>query len=1287
MATSDPHPLGAVVTPSATAVESGTFTYACPPMRTKPRSPAWRSEADDEERALHDEERWEVLCSLLLARLDTTTSAVPRARFLLRLAGVLEDGLGDRDQAFDGLVEAYLSTPADPQVLDELERLATLLGRFRELYAASNERLATNAVADRIPLLANVVRWLEGPLESAVDALPYREELARIDPSHPVVLLLEASAAHDRGASHEHVELLLRALERTRRDCERADIYEALAAVAPTPDDAFRYCGAALELLPDDAAAIAHFESAAMRAERFAEAGWALERIMKLREGAERADARLRLAELLEQRFLKHDHAIALLHVAIEEDPKGTRARLALERCYLALRDHKGLRAAVCERAKWSATPELRAEAFAFAAEIAETQDLDLRAALELLGCSLVASPNNREYLGRAAKLAERLDDTKGAFAYRTRLIGLLEDPEEKARQFVAMAARSRDPRERRRFYERALDEAPGHIGAWEGLEHVAAELGDNLATPAALRRGIAATSAPRRKAQLLLRLGAQLVKSGDRKAAYDACDEALRVDPSSERAASVMLERLVEQKRHGEALSACEVLLAAAMRDSNRESAIALIEKVVFLALALGDAQKALTTCLSATETFAKGRHLLVALADAVSACVVRQSAASKVGSDPALTQRISRALDTLVERRAELPAASLCLLAKALSSRDEPARAVLVLAPMIETLTDEGAGLVCPWPLELVRDALETATRASEATGDYLGATRTRLRLARISSDEPRFDLLLSAIDMLVHRVDHPRGAVPVIEEALALKPFDLPLLHTAMSVFGSLRDWERLAPIVGRMAQLQTVPERRAKYLFTQAQIVDTELGRKRHAAALYDDVLDADKSRLDVFATLTRLYDQIGDYKGLERSYRKMIARVQHDGDEALLLELFKKLSCVYSNRLGDVASAEKAIAAAKRLEPNDMGLNTLAVDIHVRGEELDRAVSVLRKDIRRDPHDPRTYERLHEMFLRQGRLDSALATAQILADLRPSTPHEVRLLGKLPARGHDSVSGCLSETAWDSHLTHPDLDATVTNLFATMTRIFCRMNAPAKTGLARATDASEEPRGARGAIADACEILSLPGSTPIFGRWGNPAPFLPCPPSLATLLVDVDAARWARPLWSYLLGKRICESRPELAARAFFPGDRGLKALAALGLEIGMGSLPTRALSKADAKVFREVTPQERSALSTVYEAARARGGKLDLRKWSQAVDLTSARVGLLLSQDVRVARRAITSEAQGPHDLSPKQKLGELFIFATSDLYFELREAIGVAAPTSRAVPRASLQSFSLLSA
>jgi len=1233
-----------------------------------PRLPPWRSEADDEERAFHDDERWEGLCALLFARLDATTTPALRARYLLRLAGVLEDGLGDLGQAFDGLVEAYLCAPDDGDVLDHLERLAAKLGRHAELVAASVERLSDPACPSRIPLFANAVRWL-ATLERLEEADAFRAALAELDPSHPVVLLHAASAARHRGAGAEHVGLLLRALERTPRDRERAHIHVALGEAQAVPIEAFRHFQTAIALCPDDDDVLFRFERAAADSGQLQDARWALEAQVRRATGERKLEATLRLAELLGTGFLQHEEAAELLRAAVVEAPDSLPARRLLERTYLALRDLPRLLGAIGDRAARAGSPSARGEAFAFASEIAETEGLDLKLARDFMERAVAACPEAPSFLARAASLAERAEARDVAIGYRKRLVAVLDDPHERARQHVAMAGLCDDPRERRLHFERAASEVPGHAAAWEGLEKVASELGERVANPSALRAAIEATLAPRRKAQLLLLLGAQLAKT-DREAAFRACDEAFRTDPSNERAAAVMVDRLSDEKRHSEALVASELLLAAATRDEKPAEAAVLVRKLAGLALAVGDPGKALAVCLAAMGTLPKDAHPLGELAFALAQC----SAA------PELAPRITRAVDLLVARLRELEPSAVCALGSFLAARGDHERAILVLLPALDS---DASHRRHPWSTRLTREALEVLSPAYEATGDLRSAVATRLALSRLSADARRHVLLVSAIDLLVRRLGDLGGAVPVLDEALAHRPHDLPLLHTAMRVFGELHAWTRLAPIVGRIAALQDVPERRAKYLAAQAQIVSEKLQDRARAADLYDAVLDADKTRLDAFSTLTRLYDALGDHQALERAYRKMIARVRDDGEPELTVELFKKLSRVYANRLGDVASAERALEAARRLAPTDRSVRALAVDVLVGGDELERAVAVLRSDIRRDPHDARLYERLHEMFLRQGRLDHAVTTAQILSGFRASTARELRLLANAAPKALHDVPGCLSDHAWASHLTHPDLCPSLTALLTTLARAHTRLFARTKGMPSFPGAEDEDPTGIRNAIVDACEILSLPVATPLFGRWGGKEALSRRAQPNGALLVDVEAVRWAQPILPYLLGKKLAEGRPELASRGAFSGDRALRAIVTCGLRIGMGHVE----SSQETTLHRALTASERAALVTAAREIQSLGSKLDVRKWSRAVDLSSARAGLLLSQDVRVARKAIGSEPQGPHDLAPRERIGELCIFATSELYADLRKAIGLAVPTSRAVPRASLQSFSLLSA
>lgn len=71
--------------------------------------------------------------------------------------------------------------------------------------------------------------------------------------------------------------------------------------------------------------------------------------------------------------------------------------------------------------------------------------------------------------------------------------------------------------------------------------------------------------------------------------------------------------------------------------------------------------------------------------------------------------------------------------------------------------------------------------------------------------------------------------------------------------------------------------------------------------------------------------------------------------------------------------------------------------------------------------------------------------------------------------------------------------------------------------------------------------------------------------------------------------------------------------------------------------------------------------------QLDMAKWAQAVDLTSHRAGLIISNDLSLAARFIGQEPITVGGMQPKDKVKELLMYAISPAYFELRNLLGIA--------------------
>ncbi len=1260
---------------------SAAGSYRPPPATNPPPAPAWQSEADQEERALLDQGRWEDLCELLLSRLDVTPSPMPRSRLLVRLAGVLEDKLGDYAQAFDGMLEAYGVAPDDPQIVERLEGLAARLDRFPSLVDATMERLGQAKPADRIALLANAIRWYEGPIGRPDAASFYVGELERIDAAHPVFLKRKAQVARSRGDAAAYLELLQRALERTKLPKERMSLHLAIGEAQRIPSEAIRHYEAALEIDPKNVEALLAFERAAAKFDRFAEVEWALRELCARSTGTVRTEAYVRLAELLERRFLKRDEAASILVDLLEKVPDHVPARLSLERCYLALRDYPKVVDAARARAEHAPTPKDQAEAYAFAADIAETKMSDQVAAAAYLHEACQRDQTNEAFLARAAKLADRMQEPRAAAEYRGRLAEILTDPQKRAQQYLQIAASLDDAVEARPYYEKAAKADPGCGPALEALERIARELGDDRGIVSALRRRIDATESQRVKAQLYVELGLRLSHDPSTDAnvrAREAFEAAFKADPSNERAASAVLDDLVADGRYQEAAPACELLVTAASRDRDPELLYGRLRTSAKIAIGMGDLGKALGACVAASDALPHERQAIVDLVEILS----RAPEGSSLGS------RADAAFTRIFSRANELDPDELAKLGKLLAARGEHERAVEVLSRVLEgdgsDMDDTGQR---PVPGD-GRALFEVLSESLAATGDARRAGEMRLRLARLEPDpEKKYTALVGTIELFAHRARDLQATVPVVEEALRLRPDDHWLLHTAMWLFGELDDWARLAEVLERIVDVQETPERRAKSLFTLAQVVGDKLGDKARAASLYDETLEADKKRLDAFEALTRMLDDLGDYDALERAYRKMIARVRDDGDDELVFTLFKNLAAVYSDRLGNTELAQKALEGAKRVKPDDPHVKDAAVELLIARDELDKAQALLRKDLERDPYDQKSYELLYGVYLRMSKFDRALSTAQVLGELRPSTEEEARFLADYPPFALGEVPGSLVEEAWASHLLHADLDPMLTSIFAWMTPAVCRMRESTMTEAERIASFGKPLTRAltrqadviRQVFHDAAEILAFGGPDLVVGKGPKNVPFAPALTPYGAMTVNVDALTGIDAILPFVVGKRLAEQRPELAARAFFPAVSELTSMLATAVRVGLGERsPDPATQKLDRALFSVMSDDERASVAQAVTVAQAQGGKLDVKRWSQAADISSMRVGLLLAQDVAIAKKAVSSEQQGPSDLTPREKLGELFLFATGDLYADLRQAIGInladGGPSSSAV-------------
>lgn len=1223
--------------------------------------PAYELDTDEDEEQLQREGSFQALLDLYRLRVADADTPMAKATLLHKIASIHEYKLGQAEEAFSALVEAFDLRPGDDEIVASLDRVAKEAGRVGELAERARKNLHTADVELKVILLGSLVYWYERVLGRAQEISPFVSELERLDKTHPFALRRQAQVAAANGDLKNQRELLLRALDRTSRREEKVHLHLALASAHAGAPEAVKHYEAAVAHDPTSVVALQGLERLGREQGKHAQVEWCLERQVEVAlTSAERIDALLKLAELHETKYLKRERAAEILERIVVVEPSHPQALKALERCYHALRDWPRLAKVLRARADNTYDKKQKTDLLELAAEVFESKLGDAAAAIEVHRDLLVVDPKHRRALSDLARLYEKLGDWGNMATYKARVAELAPSKRQASQLLVQLgdflSSPERDPIAARLQYERAVTVDSTNAAGWEALQRVAAQAGDERRVAECLEQRARNVDAPRQRAAIYVELANVHLGNGADRAARDAFEAAIAADPTNEAAAVAMLDAYTREEKWAEAGPLCELLVNAAKRDDDRRALFTRLRLATRIGAALGDPDHAMTSSLAALDIEPDDHG---AQADLLAVC-------NQCREQPRVVARAKDVLTRMAAGPTVLPPGVLVALARIQRDGGEIDAAASTLERALET---------DPENTEVLKELADVYL----AQGDFPRCCKLKVDLARdATTADARFQLLCDAGEIWARRADELDKAATVFEEARLIKPLDHWLLHTLLWLYGERHRWEELSSVLESIAQIQESPEKKAKSFFAMAQVVLEKVGDPIRAAQLFDQVLDIDKKRLDAFEQLVRALTEAKDWDFLERSYRKMIARTKEDAEPNANLQfaLFHQLGLIYRDRLEDAEHAYESLEAAARLRPDDTAVRKIVTELLILTDNLDSAVARTREMIERDPHDAELYSELYELFLRQHSFDKAWCAVNVLAQMREPSPEQRRFHEDYAPMALSQVPGQIVEQAWRSHVLHADLDPTLTTLFSRMTPAVARMR-HAQLRPEQLVYAAGRPftpshsrlyEAIRLTFANAAEILHMSPPELLLGDPSSPVPFAPALAPFGAVHVGVPAVEARADALVYVVGKRLAEQRPELIARAFFPAVSDLTGLLAAAVRVSRQERAKDAAGAAlDASLNAVLMPQERDGIRAVLNQAAMVGSLVDVKRWSQAADLSSMRAGLLLCGDVGPARKAIMAEPQSTADMTPREKVGELYKFATSDLYSDLRGAIGVA--------------------
>lgn len=463
---------------------------------------------------------------------------------------------------------------------------------------------------------------------------------------------------------------------------------------------------------------------------------------------------------------------------------------------------------------------------------------------------------------------------------------------------------------------------------------------------------------------------------------------------------------------------------------------------------------------------------------------------------------------------------------------------------------------------------------------------------------------------------------------------------------------------------------------------ADSIDAHDYAGRIAAAAGDDaravrhlerVLDADPTRADALAALEAALGRRGDFRRLERQYRKLIHRLgdKHDPDRAL--RLWWRLAELYRTRLGDRQSARVAYEIAAKLAPDDPRPREALARLHAEDPSAwPQAAEALRESWRLAPDEPRPGLQLFELHVGGGRWDAALQAALALdargldverhPELRELAREAEAFARRYRPRFLQRAATPLPAKVLDA-IRHPDEDRDLEQLFA---RVFAAWQPPLQLGDLGVTAADQvaaaalpEPFG---------RVLAYVGQALAVA----PPPVYRC----ADFGADAHVGALAQPVLlagpqalsasdklqlAFRLGRALTFLKPGRAVAAALPA-RQLKAALIAALTLVQPSLKIDDEEGHVASLRGQLAHAQglaRELGPIVERILKSAQSTLNLTRYARGLSRTADRVGLLLCGDVAVATRiAADSMVPGASE--------DLLDFALSPEYLAARDAIGL---------------------
>ncbi|MFO0667853.1 MAG: hypothetical protein U0174_28125 [Polyangiaceae bacterium] len=1175
---------------------------------------------------LHSEAgRFEPLIELYLGRLETREQPSEKTELLRKIAKVFEEKLGDKNQALDALMQALEIDIFDKETPKHLDQMAQDTRRWPEVLNTVNGWLKGETDPQRkIRLCLLLAKWYGDDLNRPDYAQPMYAQIVQLDPDNVGALRQMAQLYRKSGDTQRYGQTLTKALEVAATDGDQKEILTELGELLETqmnqPEQALNYFQRALKVDGFFLPALVNLERIYETRGQNRELVDILQRkVNALKEPAEVAQTKLRVASLLETTVVDKQKAAQTYREVLEIEPSNLQALRGLSRVYSDLEQWPELVRTLETELEHVSTERERIDVLVHLAHLQEEKFLKADLAAAHLEQVLEIDPNHEDAYYALERNYRKLRLWPELIATYERHISATIDRHTKVELYGFIAqvyGDELDDADRAiDAYRNIVDIEENNLAALEALSRLFEKSGDIAQAVDYMGRVAELTDDPKQRVETFYRIARAMdEKLGDRMGAQDRYEMAIDIDPghipslvalrqiSMDNADYDKAAKFIDQEQsytavprqrarllvelgrvreellqdHGSAVLAWEAAIEA--DPENEEAALPLADEFI------------------STEQWERAEPLLELL--------VRKAGKRDRAEQHSLNKKLGIVTSALGKDDRALKAYTA---AHQLDLTDQ--ETIRGLADVSFRLQDWGAALTNYQKVLTALDESEVDLRADvyfrlgsikkeqgqpkQAVSNYekalgvlpnhrptleaLVAIYSELKdwkqvvaykrqiLDDLVDGTERFEMLNDIADVWSEKDKNPSKAIEALEEAKDINPTDIPLLNKLLTLYPQTESWARMIDALQMLSEIEKDPIRKSKFVNMMAQLYRDKENDQDRAVELFNDALDLNPTFLEAFERINKILTNKKDWKGLERAFRKMLRRMSAAGTQNPDLEwnLWHNLGLIYRDRLQDPASAIEAFKMATRYKPDEPVERQILAELYEVTDQVEAAIGEHWHVLQKDPMRVDPYRSLYRLALKLHDYDRAWTLCAALSFLGKADEEEKRFFDDYRPKGMIQVKSRLDNEQWVKNLFHKDENLYIGKIFEMVTpaAIVAKQQALARAKQLPQLDPRfrQDPQSSTVTFAKtfgwAAQVLGVPAPE-LYIRNDVPGALMTVPSSPpATVAGQTVLTGFTPQELTFIVGKHLSGYRGEHYIKNLFPTLAELKVVLFAGIKV------------------------------------------------------------------------------------------------------------------------------------